>query len=59
MTIVKLVLNIDQELHRRLKVKAAMEGITITKVVTDAIEEYVRDTKTGGAATRVPRKAKS
>jgi predicted HicB family RNase H-like nuclease len=40
--IVKLVLNIDSELHRRLKVKAAMEGITITKVVTDAIEKYVQ-----------------
>jgi len=45
MPITKLVLNIDQELHRRLKSKTAMEGRTITSVLVKAIEAYLQEPK--------------
>ena len=42
MAIVKLVMDIEEETRNRFKAKVAMEGTTIRKVLTKAIEDYLK-----------------
>lgn len=42
MSIQRLVVNLDEEIHRRLKVHCAMEGITAADVVRKLIEDYLQ-----------------
>ena len=37
----KLIVDIDDNLHRKLKIKAARDGTTIKQIVTKAIEKVV------------------
>ena len=42
MSIQRLVVNLDEEIHKRLKVHCAMEGITAADVVRKLIEDYLQ-----------------
>jgi hypothetical protein len=33
---------LDKEIHHKFKVKAAMNGVTMTDVITLAIEDYIK-----------------
>ena len=54
----KLTINIDREVHRRLKVKTATEGTTITSVLVKAIEDYLHESKKGTPKPTTTRKTK-
>ena len=41
----KIGINIDPELHKQLKVKAALQDKSITDVIVSAIKEYLNPTK--------------
>lgn len=43
----KLILEVDSELHRRLKVRCAEDGVSMSDLVRRLIEEYLK-TKKGG-----------
>lgn len=45
---IKLTINLEEQLHRRLKSKAAMDGLTITQILTRAVETYLMEPKKGG-----------
>ncbi len=38
--------NVEEELHRRVKMQAAKEGMTLQALVTKALEQYLK--KVGG-----------
>lgn len=42
MAMVKLVMDIEEEVRNRFKAKVAMEGTTIRHVLTKAIEDYLK-----------------
>lgn len=44
----KTTLNLDPELHKRLRVLAIERGITFTALVTEALEQYLAQAKKGG-----------
>jgi predicted DNA binding CopG/RHH family protein len=39
----KMTIRVSEALHRRVKSKAALEGTTITAVVTELLEQWVMD----------------
>ena len=39
----KMTIRVSEELHRRVKSKAALEGTTITAVVTELLEQWLSD----------------
>ena len=39
----KMTIRVDEELHRRLKAKAALQGTTISAVVTELMEKWVKE----------------
>ena len=41
----KMTVEIDRELHSELKVIAAQKGVTIREIVSNYLEEYVRNNK--------------
>ena len=41
-----VIFRLPDELHQKLKVKAALEKTTIQKVLEEFIEEYVRESET-------------
>ena len=41
----KMTVEIDRELHAELKVIAAQKGMTIREIVSNYLEEYVRNNK--------------
>jgi len=40
-----MTVEIDRELHSELKVIAAQKGVTIREIVSNYLEEYVRNNK--------------
>ena len=42
MSMLKLVVSLDEEMHKRLRVHCAMEGITAADVVRKLIEDYLQ-----------------
>ena len=41
----KMTIEIDRDLHAELKVIAAQKGVTIREIVSNYLEEYVRNNK--------------
>jgi hypothetical protein len=41
----KMTIEIDRDLHAELKVIAAKKGVTIREIVSNYLEEYVRNSK--------------
>ena len=41
----KMTVEIDRELHAELKIIAAQKGVTIREIVSNYLEEYVRNNK--------------
>lgn len=37
----QFIVNCNEEFHRRIKMKAVQEGVTIQKIVTEAVERYL------------------
>lgn len=40
---VRLTVNLKPELHKRVKVKAALEGVTVSDMVRQWLEEWVNE----------------
>lgn len=43
MTEHKMTIRVPEELHRRVKAKAALQGTTITKVVREFFEQWLEE----------------
>ncbi len=58
MRIVKLVVDVPDEVRRKLKIATATRGETIRDVILRAIEDYLQEPKRGGMERPTKKKAK-